>query len=491
MLDFRRLFLNIGMPILAALFSVFFVFQIISVDRNVLAQLMEYIGYGGFILGVFWPRAGLYFLIGISGYLDCIKRLLVVSGDLNWSEIVDVLKVAPLTLAGVFTGLVILRWIQGRFFSFYESLIFLLVVIFFGISIGYSYWETKDLFVSVATGTNSIVYLLLLIIIPLMIQSKQEILSLMRFMTLFFLPIALYGIVQHFFGMADFEIEYLKSGYTVNIKELYDVRPRPLSTLNSNHAFALFMAIYFILSTGYQWFSLKNNKGLFFWLWGWIIPFIYLFALLISFTRTSWVMGLMGVVLTHVFKNKKMTAIFYFTFFSVFTFIITNAKMIYDWLMALTAFIPSGDSDMEQALRLGTYSDRLISFHNLTTNPRFWSLFGNRDLIKERATGGGADVSMHDALTGLLVYYGFFGLILVLGFFVFIIYKFHMEIFLTKDPENKEIGCIFLSIILGVLVTGMFSGNQIHIFPVNLIFWLMFGVLLKVFLNRRESGSTF
>jgi hypothetical protein len=477
--DLRRLFLTVGAPILGALLSVWLVFTITSVDRNVLAQLMEYLGYAGFTLGIFWPRAGFLFLIGVSGYLDFFKRLLVLTGDINWYEIIDVLKVAPLTLSGVFVGLVLKRWLQGMFFSRVEWFIFWFVSAFGLLSVGLAYKDTKFLFAAIATTANTSVYLLLLLIVPLMIDTKQDVVKLIRFMVFVFSPVAIYGIYQGFFGLPSFEIEYLKTGYTINIKELYDVRPRPLSTLNSNQSFAVVMSALFILSTGYQMFNARYRQSTFFWILNWIVPLIYFIALMVSLARTSWIMGIMGIFLIWIFKNWKMILVFYLSFIGTLISIIVNSRYLLDWLDRVKGLMPTGSDLQEQIFRIGTYVDRLISYNNLMTNPKYLTLFGNRELMR---SGG---LASHDAITDLVVNYGIVGLSVVVAVLSFVLFRIHREILLTEDWDCQFIGRILISIIIGVLVTGAFTGGQLHIFPINLFFWLILGMLLKTFLFQQ------
>ena len=484
MFDFRRLFLSVGAPILGAIGSMWLVFTIIEADRNVLAQLMQYLGYAGLILGIFWPRAGFFFLIGISGYLDFFKRLLILAGDVNWNEIIDVLKVAPLTLLGVFVGLVLKRWIEGRFFSRPEWIVFL-VVSFMGLtSLGLAYKETHNLFAAVATTVNGSVYLILLLLIPMLFRTSDEIVSIIQCLQWYFIPVAIYGMTQFFFGLNQFEIEYLKSGYTMTYKELFQEQLRPFSTLNSEHGFSIVMATLFILSFTLFLISIKRKNSNMEVIKNAFFCSLYLFAVTFSLVRTAWLMLIMGAILSLLYRGPKSTFILYVLIISSFFSVIIFSKEIYDFLPTIQSMIPLKSAKENQAFSILTYSERLKSLHNLKSNPQFWTLFGNSSLQSEERRFGSEDFIVHDAISQGLIRWGVMGF----GFFLIsgslILFQIHKRIYSSETESIKTLGCGLVACIVSNLVTGSLSGSHLHIFPINLFFWMIFGFLISIFISQ-------
>ncbi len=480
MLDFRRLFLSVGAPILGAVGSMWLVFTIMEADRNVLAQLMEYLGYAGLILGIFWPRAGFFFLIGISGYLDFFKRLLILAGDVNWNEIIDVLKVAPLTLVGIFVGLVIKRWLEGRFFSKGEWILFWTVTVFGSISVGLAYKESHNLFAAIAMSANTAVYVILIVVIPLLFETLEEIIKVLRLIVWVFIPVAIYGIIQHHFGLSQFEFEYIKSGYTSTIGNLYDIKPRPFSTLNSTHAYSIMMAALFILSTVFVFLDRRKSDFLMMWVVQSLIPLLFLYACFVSLARTAWVMAFLGFILTYVYQSKIRVISFYLSAIVTFMLIIFNAGWMLDNIDVAQKWLPTQTEFQEQAFRLGTYSDRLESLKNLTSNSQLWTAFGSRDIVAAGTKSRDRSYLAHDAISQAVVSYGFVGLGIAMVFASLFLYFVHLQIFRTVDPRSRIMSCGILSVISGIFITGIFSGSPLSVFPINLFFWLFVGSLIMI-----------
>jgi hypothetical protein len=94
---------------------------------------------------------------------------------------------------------------------------------------------------------NSAAYFPLMLIAG-MLFSKPEYVKLIKFCLIIYIPVALYAIWQQIYGLNDFEINYLQTGYTITVATLDDVKPRPFSTLNSAHALSVMTAVLALLA---------------------------------------------------------------------------------------------------------------------------------------------------------------------------------------------------------------------------------------------------
>lgn len=488
--DVRRAMIYILVPILGLLMSLWLVNEIITADRNILASFMEYLGYGGLILGIFWPRAGFYFLIGISGYLDFIKRLLIVTGDLNWNEILDVLKIAPLTLCGVFVGLLIKRWIEGKFFYFHEWITFFLVIIFQGISVALSYKESKTLYAAIATTANGSVYIILLLVVSMLYKNFHSMLRMIKILVYAYVPVAIYGIGQYLFGILDFEREYLLSGYTSNIGYFaVDLFVRPFSTLNSNHGYSIVMCmmVYLAYVIGNHDWGRGQFLKRFFWI---VVTSLFVVATITSFRRTSWFMLFCAMPMLFCFYRKDFTILFYLACFSILTIFFLNAKTIQDNLGQLQSFLPISDEKSEAAFRLGTFSERLKSYHNLLNNREIWSLFGKRDIFQGRNQRVlGDDYVVHDGISQTVVSYGFFGLGCIVTILSASLYYVHKITLRIEDPLEKKMAITLLALNFSNVLTGVVFQSNVAIFPVNLYFWVVNGMIFSICFRRKILRS--
>ena len=132
-----------------------------------------------------------------------------------------------------------------------------------------------------------------------------------------------------------------------------------------------------------------------------------------------------------------------------------------------------------QTFRIATFSDRLYSFRNMVTNPRFHTWFGNRELQQPSDEVVAHDEIVHDQLTQILVQFGFVGL----GAFLFLIVG---ALWLTHRSESwpseilkaRATAIALLTVLAAILYSGMLFGSHLGVFPINVFFAFLLGSLL-------------
>src|SRR4051812_12384476 len=87
--------------IAAALMSLFVIVSVLVGQGNHLATLFRYMLIGGFVSGLFFPRGTLIVWLVLCGYIDMLKRLMVVFGSVQHSDLFNVLGIPPMMVAGV------------------------------------------------------------------------------------------------------------------------------------------------------------------------------------------------------------------------------------------------------------------------------------------------------------------------------------------------------------------------------------------------------
>jgi hypothetical protein len=485
----RNVLAQFIVPVIGCGLSLLIGFHLVNLDENRMSSLMRMVGVGGFLVGAVSPRMGLYLLVILCGYLDFTKRLLLFFGDVTSSDLVTVLSVAPLTMAGIMTGVIIyialrriqLQWLDWR-----------LIVLIVLAEVGFFLVKLRDgggLMSALVNAANTGVYLPLVVLVGVLLPSPEKLLAFLRYALMVFAPVALYGIWQSIFGLADFEYQYLISGLTQTVGNLDDVRPRPFSTLNSPHSFSVAMAIWFLIALMQNYKSLREaNCGLSV---SWVrrfLPLLFFTASIISLGRTGWCIWFLGLIGMVAFRNGTRTVLFYSSFVILFLLLIFNARFVYEHLNDVQYFVDTDSVFGQQALRLGTYSERLYGYMNVFNNPDLITWFGNSDL----AYGNGAvqrqQEIVHDALGQLLVGYGLVGLAIGLTCAILFLFHAHRYVLRLSSYRSQAFSTLLLSAIIGVLGSAMLTGSPLYIFPINFIFWFLCGALLHL-VRKREVGD--
>jgi O-Antigen ligase len=457
---------------------------IVSYDNPLTATLII-AAIAIFLIAILNPKAGLYLLILGTAYIDLVKRLGILAGDLPYSDVVVTMAVAPILCACICVGVVLQYLFRPRPLERWQYVI-LAVVVLLMISV-----LLKD--VSGGTGlleglqdfANSGAYFPLMLIAGILFPKPEDVKQFIKFCLIIYIPVALYAIWQQLFGLSDFEINYLQTGYTITVGLLDDVRPRPFSTLNSPHALTVVTAVLALLAV---FIHLKGSKRAV-----WQIPVGILFtaACGASLSRAGWVLFALGVIGWICFRRAWTTIGFYGLVTAILVLLIVNADLLLDSLETLQQKLPGGSAFTEQTFRIETFSDRLYSFRNMMTNPLFHTWFGNPELQGHK---GGETVAhdelVHDQLTQILVQFGFVGLSGFLCLAVGALWLTHRRVLAQRDPETRKTAIALLTVLAAVLYSGMLFGSHLGVFPVNVFFAFLVGSLLICCVRTGESAAS-
>lgn len=479
--DIANLFFRIGVPLVgcvaAAMATVYMMQEI-----NPLAAFCVCASAVFFVMAAVSPRAGVILLLLQCAYSDLLKRMLVFWGDLSFEQVSYVLIGAPLVVAGLFVSVIT----QSAFHRLRISSRDFLLLAAVGVAMALNFFLAKragaETLESLKQAANNGLYLTLTPIAMKLIQSPEQIGRVLLNARLIFMPVAAYGIFQAIFGLADFEIEYLKSGLTIMVKELFDVRPRPFSTLNSGtalsviaSAFAL-LSLYPLIIRGRRTPIGERIKSI-------SLSLLYLTSAVVSLVRGGIMVWIVGLVALWCFGSRVRTRVFYISGVAAFALLIAASPYLID---NIAVWDPANNVDSEvigQAVRLQTYSERLKGFVNLTRSTDMYSLIGLPEYQKMTETTWN-----HDPISSLLVDFGLVGLVTVATILILALRFIHVRLLALPEGPVRATAVLLAAINAGILVSHMLFNGIFGTFPINAFFWLFAGMLGVLLL--RKDGET-
>jgi O-Antigen ligase len=438
-----------------------------------------------FVLAILNPKAGFYLLILATGYVDLVKRLGILAGDLTYSDVVVTLAVAPILFACICIGVVLQYVFEHKRLQRWQYAILVVVALLMAPVLLKDMLGGSGMLAGLQDFANSGAYFPLMLIAGILFPKTEDVKQLVKFCLIIYIPVALYAIWQQIFGLSDFEINYLRTGYTITVDLLDDVRPRPFSTLNSPHALTVVTAIMALLAFFVRLKGAKREA--------WQIPvgIVFTAACIASVSRAGWALLALGVIGWICFRRTWTTIGFYGLVTGFLVLLIVNADPLLDSLDTIQQKLPDGSAFTEQTFRVETFSDRLYSFRNMVTNPVFHTWFGNPELREHK---GGETVAhdelAHDQLTQILVQYGFVGLSGFLFLAVGALWLTHRKVLAQRNHETRETAIALLAVLAAVLYSGMLFGSHLAVFPVNVFFAFLVGCLLMCCISPKETAAS-
>src|SRR5271166_5089448 len=427
-------------------------------------------------VAVVHPRSGFYLLIVTTGYLDLVKRLGILSDSLSGLDITVTLAVAPLLMLSICLGVVIRNILERRKLESWQWVVLAILIACIGAVALQSFRGGAGFLNGAQNLVNSGGYLPLVLITSMIFPKREDALNALRFALWAFLPVALYSIWQQFFGLTDFEVRFLQSGYTITVDDLDDVRPRPFSTLNSDHALSVCTAI---LAAVALLVPFKAGRR---FLWQYPVSLVYILGCLATIVRSGIFIMPITLIGWLCFRRSWTTCLFYGTILGALMLLMFNAEAVLERLGSLENLLPINESNAVSAevFRLGTFSERLMSFHNGLTNPRFHTLFGNPEAAQAKPDDENSyeETVAHDQITQTLVQYGLVGLAGLVLTAATGLWLAHRAVLRLKDHTTREIAIALLSIVTAVVYSGMIFGSHVQIFPVDVFFAFLVGILV-------------
>jgi hypothetical protein len=424
------------------------------------------------------PVLGVYLLIFTTGYLDLVKRLGILTDALSGIDVVVTLALAPVLFVAICGGVLYRNIMRRVWLSRWQVWLAVAITLAMGAVFFNASHDSGGLASSLKEFANSGVYLLLILVGCFLFPDVRSAQRLLAFTLVVYVPVALYGIWQQIFGLADFEIDYLNSGFTIDVAVLDDPILRTFSTLNSPHALNVIMAMLSALAFLVPLNRTKRSR------WQILAGLVFAAACGATFVRAGWVLLLLAFLIWICSRWRITTIAMYGVIVAGFVFIFANADALLQSLGVVENALPQDNDVQVEAFHVGTFSDRLVSFRNVMTNPAFHTWFGNRDAL--RLEQDSQDYLAHDQIGQTLVSYGFAGLILFGVVLVLTLWFAHRAVFRQHDTLKREILLAILSVELATIVSGMLFGSHLGVFPINVLFYLFASMVFTVGRNAES-----
>lgn len=448
--------------------------SVFTAGGNLIGELFKYLLPLGFMIAFMRPVAGIYTLVIVSISMDTVKRLMIFDMNVGFDNIAILQAFGPVIAGGAILR-TILKLLNRENDAMKGRLKMFLVMQVLAMIIGAAYMLTGGMSLhSLGTVANSAVYISLIGCVPYIFPSSEDCIKLFKFVVLMYVPVSLWAIKQGIWGIADFEMDYLLSGYTIEVRQLNRAVFRNMGTLASAPAMSYTASI--LAAALLIPFSLKHRRLSFGALFNPIrILLILIFAMgaYYTFTRTGWVVGLLAVMMFFIIRSKlltytaALTASFSLALLIIFSQSILDSKILNKYQDILRTEVSTSD-EASQVLVLGTINGRMESLANLIHNPDVWTPFGIA------ADGGNTeDVYSHDAITELLVLVGYVPLFVIVVTMIISFIVFYGKFYSLDRGPTKLLTGYFFCLGVGMLLVAFGQLKAMFVFPVNM-FWALF-----------------
>lgn len=470
--------------------SLWVAFDIFTSGSNAVARFYMYTMVVAGAYGLLNARRAFFVLLFLTGYLDYFKRFMIFDSGLSRMDLYYVLGIAPATLAGI-TGNILYQHFTGKLKGRpgMDRLV-LGVLIVTGTFTTLALTTGSGTFRSLGDTVNSTIYLLLLFVVPVLFRTPDDLRHMLRVLIILFIPAVLYMLVHHFKGgIFDWEMQYLKSGLTIEIRQLSERTFRPFGTMNSAaNASMVFAGIWALCLSGMWRQPDRQGHAMHFALRWLLLPLLAL-AMYATYSRTGWVFAVVAVLAAPMIKYRTFTMVGYAMAIGAFIIIffaspyLLRHKILNE--LSEDMWLQKRTNEWAQTTNIATLNDRLEGFASLLHEPRAWSPLGLR-LSSHSVASVRNNVSTHDLLTDMLLNYGYLTMLAAGIFIVRQLWKLHSLIFREPEPLARSIGATCLAIGLAIASGATTNGAQFSTYPVNFYIWFNFAIVGSLLMYAKE-----
>jgi len=298
-----------------------------------------------------------------------------------------------------------------------------------------------------------------------------------------FVPVALYGIYQGFYGFTDFELAYLESGLTIESRQLNEQVVRRMSSLGTSASLSTITGTFAGLSFSFVALNPKMRltpQKMFVKV---LMGIAFSVCAYWTFSRAGWLCGIMAFMIVIILKSKTLTIIsMIMSIIGIITLYSLADKLWQDDVLRdiQTSILENSDggAELEQAAKLVTWNARLESMSHFSRKSELWTPFGLKVAGTEHVKKG---LWIHDPVTETLVKRGYIGLLIVFMIGIYALRKFFKFYWsLSSGSKDEKLLRFLFAGGGGIMVTGASHGASLYVFPTNLMWALFFGAVFSL-----------
>ena len=470
--------------------SLWVAFDIFTSGGNAVARFYMYTMVVAGAYGLLNARRAFFVLLFLTGYLDYFKRFMIFDSGLSRMDLYYVLGIAPATLAGI-TGNILYQHFTGKLKGrpgMDRMIMGVLVVTAAATTLALTTGGSG--FRSLGDTVNSTIYLLLLFVVPVLFRTPEDLRHMLKVLVVLFIPAVGYMLVHHFKqGVFDWEMDYLKSGLTIEIRQLSERTFRPFGTMNSAaNASMVFAGIWALCLSGMWMKPDRHGLSMPFSLRWMLLPFLA-WAMYATYSRTGWVFAVVAVAVAPMIKHRSLTMFGYAMAVGAFIIIffaspyLLRHKILNE--ISEDVWKEKRTNEWAQTTNIATLNDRLEGFESLIMEPRAWTPLGLR-LSTHTESSVRNKLSSHDVLTDMLLNYGYVTMLAAAFYIIRQLWKLHHFVFVEKEPLARAIGATCLALGLAIASGATTNGAQFSTYPVNFYIWFNFAIVCSLVMYARE-----
>jgi hypothetical protein len=460
--------------LLSMILALVVIVSILTGYGNSIGKLFQYMIPLALLFPFVDARKSFFVIILLSPFIDLFKRFAILYPSIRESDIGMVLAI-PLCLV---SGLVIKeladclfkRRTDGR--AFLKQFFLVAFMVMASVAATAYSARSEGMMRAIYNAVNTSIYFFLIPIFPRYFSNIREVLKFFYFVIGLYLVPAIWCIKQGMYGLAGFEIDYLKSGLTIEYRQLFERVMRNMGTMASASALSSSLALLVaFLGFPYSYKKLKFSLFAPFHPVRLILGVIFVVAIYYTYTRTAWFMIASAFVFYWVIKSRTATILALISGLIGMATLYLSAQWIYDQkiLNKWQAYLQlkfGGNAAVEQTMVLGTFNGRLESMAGVVSNRGdIWTPFGNLFGADQSRM---KNIVAHDIIAETLLKYGYVPLFLAIGALAYAGYRFLRANFGVVACPERDLGRIFFAMSFGLAFSGLSHGAIMSTFPVNL-----------------------
>ncbi len=202
--------------------GLFVVMTILTGTGNVIGSTYRFIWIPALLLGCVAPRVSMYVLVIFATFLDVPKKLLVIANVLHmdFRDVYFILAVPPVMLFGMVVHYLACFALRVRPMTKRDTTLFVIAGGLVAITAATALIRSGIGMQALKPLANTSAYYGLIFVLPLALPGVVDVQKFFRFVLIMMVPAAFHALWHFFFGLFEFEHQYMESGFSINLKYL-------------------------------------------------------------------------------------------------------------------------------------------------------------------------------------------------------------------------------------------------------------------------------